>query len=160
MHVRRHRRHHLVCRLQQNNDGLPTTLDAGVTSIPQSGSHTITVEIQLVLEGDTTATTSSSSNNSSAIHSTSTNSREYQSFAPGASFAPLAVVVGLAAMTNMVRDGRKCVWDYAASFCMYRGSHCFHANSIHSIQPSLHHDILQVELSLALGIFTGSCSEC
>jgi hypothetical protein len=142
--LRRRRR-----RLQESNDGLPTTLDAGVTSISQSGSHTITVEIQLVLEDDTTTTTSS------AIDSTSTSSREYQSFAPGASFAPLALVVGLAATTNMVSDETKCgimMLDFACTVTRF-----LHVNSIHS---SLHHVIMQVELSLAMGIFTGSCSEC
>ena len=118
----------VVCCLQRN--GLPTTLEAGVTSIPQSGSHTITVEIQLVFGDDTSS--------NSAIDSTGTNSREYQSFAPGASFAPLAVVVGLAAMTNMVSDGRRCVWDYAAWFCVYGSSLCFHVKSNHSVQTSLY----------------------
>jgi hypothetical protein len=146
--LRRRRRHRR--RLQQTNDSLPTTLDAGVTSISQSGSHTITVEIQLVLEDDTT-----SSSTSSAIDSTSTSSREYQSFAPGASFAPLALVVGLAATTNMVSDENKCgitMLDFACTVTRF-----VHVNSIHS---SLHHVIMQVELSLAMGIFTGSCSEC
>lgn len=75
-------------------------MDAGTTSISQSGTHSIMVEIQLVTvveeDDDTDAV------NTTTSSSSSTNSRDYQSFAPGASFAPLAMVVGLAAITNMV----------------------------------------------------------
>ena len=62
---------------------LPTELSAGTTAVGSSGTHTIKVKI--VLDEDA-----------------SENDRSYQSFAAGASFIPLVIVIFFAASTKMV----------------------------------------------------------
>lgn len=63
---------------------LPISLNAGRSSVGSSGTHKIKVKITL-------------------DESESESEREYQSFAPGASFVPLVLVVLFAATTKMVR---------------------------------------------------------
>ena len=65
---------------------LPTSLDAGTGIVTQSGAHKVTVTVTLG------GASSSSDEN-------------IESFSPGASFAPLFVVIFFAATTQMVRSG-------------------------------------------------------
>ena len=71
----------VVTRIQ--NRALPTQINAGQSTIDKSGKYNIQVRIKL----DTL---------------TQGNSRDYESFAAGASFVPLIMVILFAATTNMV----------------------------------------------------------
>lgn len=65
---------------------LPTSLDAGKGVVTQTGAHTITVAVTLG-------------------GGMSSSDENIESFSPGASFAPLVVVIFFAATTHMVRSG-------------------------------------------------------
>lgn len=62
---------------------LPTSISCGLATMDTSGKHVVGVKVSI--DGNS-----------------SENSRDYQSFAAGASFAPLIVVLVIAASTHMV----------------------------------------------------------
>jgi hypothetical protein len=111
----------------RDSRALPSQIDAGTASVDSSGTHSISVKItldSLTNEGD----------------------RDYESFAAGASFVPLVIVILVAATTHMVSYIPLAA---CASYCN---------QLILILMPSaIDHDNEQVELSLGLGIFVGSC---
>jgi len=73
----------ILSSISIQNRALPTQINAGQSTIDKSGKYNIQVRIKL----DTL---------------TQGNSRDYESFAAGASFVPLIIVILFAATTNMV----------------------------------------------------------
>ena len=68
----------------RDSRALPSTVAAGTAVVDNSGTHKVQVKITLDAE-------------------TNENERDYQSFAAGASFVPLIIVILFAATTKMVR---------------------------------------------------------
>jgi len=121
----------------RDSRALPTQLAAGRTQFDSSGTHKIEVKITL----------------DDANHDAD---REYESFAAGASFVPLVLVVFFAATTKMVSFDHILILAYV--MCTKLLSLVQYLTPIDwSLLSSSTHSKIKVELSLGMGIFAGSC---